>query len=306
MSNDSFRVSVRLAFAIGAAACGVAIAPLPTRAQTLDPQTPEPITVCAFDPSSGTLNPLGMRAFITVSEIEGNSVFLFEQFPSFVSSGQDESPPVDVDIASERTLTIYETPIAEARQLVVDNPAYYAALLGLENTDEAMDENGFGPVNATLTCQSGSNSNAAANPRPEAPLPVSPTLASLPDGNYRMATAEYPNRIVTDQELLASGGYLFTFRKLGNTVTGNFGHIDHEEGACITGTVSGNTITGQAYTDDRPMTVDGQTYLDPERHLQLGQKVTNVRYDSSVMNVAGLSRINAGTRVPVESCLGAF
>lgn len=305
MSNYSFGFSARFVFAIGIAACGVAIAPLPTPAQTLEPQPPEPTTVCAFDPSSGALNPLGMRAFITVSEIEGNSIFLFEQFPSFVSLGQEEGLPIDVDIASKRTLIIYETPIAEARQLVVDNPPYYAALLGLEDIDQVMGENGFGPVNDTLTCQDADS--VATDPTPPVgPMPAGPTLAALPDGNYRMTTAEYPNRIVSDEELLASGGYLFVFRKLGNTVTGNFGHIDHEEGACITGTVSGNTITGQAYTDDRPIAIDEQIYLDPSRHLRLGEKATDVRYDSSMMNVAGLSRINAGTRVPVESCLGAF
>ena len=237
-----------------------------------------------------------MRAFITVSEIEGNSVFLFEQFPSFVSLGQEEGIPIDVDIASERTLTIYGTPIAEARQLVVNNPPYYAALLGLDDIDQVMGENGFGPVNDTLTCQ---NAGGAATD----PTPTGPTLADLPDGNYRMTTAEYPNRIVSDEELLTSGGYLFVFQKLGSSVTGNFGHIDHEEGACVTGTISGNTITGQAYTDDRPTTIEGQTYLDPGRYLQLGEKATDVRYDGSVMDVTGLSRINAGTRLPVTDCL---
>ncbi|WP_141242136.1 hypothetical protein [Leptolyngbya sp. BC1307] len=303
MFYHRFKSSSRFAFACGMAAYGLAIAPLPTFAQTLDPQTPEPTTVCAFDPSSGAINPLGMRAFITVSEVEGNSVFLFEQFPSFVSSGvssgQAGGPPIDVDIASERTLTIYETPIAEARQLVVNNPPYYAALIGLEDIDQVMGENGFGPVNDTLTCQTAGGT--ATNP-----MPAGPTLADLPDGNYRMTTAEYPNRIVSDEELLASGGYLFVFQKAGNSVTGNFGHIDHEEGACITGTVSGNTITGQAYTDDRPTTIEGQTYLDPGGHLLLGEKATNVRYDGSVMNVTGLSRINAGTRLPVTDCLTAF
>ena len=168
-----------------------------------------------------------MRAFITVSEIEGNSVFLFEQFPSFVSLGQEEGIPIDVDIASKRTLTIYGTPIAEARQLVVNNPPYYAALLGLDNIDQVMGENGFGPVKTTrFTCQTASG--AATDP-----TPTGPTLADLPDGNYRMTTAEYANRIVSDEELLASGGYLFVFQKSGNSVTGNFGHIDHEEGACV-------------------------------------------------------------------------
>ncbi len=299
MFNQRFKSPSRFGLACGIAAGGLAIAPLPTLAQTLDPQTPAPTTVCAFDSSTGALNPLGMRTFITVSEVEGNSIFRFEQFPSFVSSGQDERPPVDVDVSSERTLTIYETPIAEARQLVVDNPPYYAALLGLDDIDLVMGENGFGPVNATLTCQD--TSSSATNPMPDRP-----TLADLPDGNYRMATAEYPYRVVSDEELLASGGYLFVFQKSGNRAIGNFGHIDHEEGACLMGTISGNTITGQAYTNDRPTTIEGQTYLDPGKYLRLGEKATDVRYDNSVMDVTGLSRINAGTRLPVTDCLTAF
>ncbi len=121
-----------------------------------------------------------------------------------------------------------------------------------------------------------------------------------------MASADYPFRVISDEELLKNGGYLFTFRKRGNVVTGNFGQIDGEIGACVTGTVSGNTITGQAYTNDEPVTVDGKTYLGQLRVLQLGTPVSNVRYDNSVMNVESLSRINAGTRLPVESCSGQF
>jgi len=35
---------------------------------------------CAYDPASNIPNPLGMRAFVTVEEREGDTVFVYEQF----------------------------------------------------------------------------------------------------------------------------------------------------------------------------------------------------------------------------------
>jgi hypothetical protein len=266
-----------------------------------------------------------MRAYITVSEIAGNSVFVYEQFPSPVAAAT-ATPAQPATIANRRTLTLMSTPIADARQRVVAQPAYYAELLGA--SVESLQGEGFGKVNDTLLCRPGNVANTPATPpatppttppaTPPATPPTTPpatppvsttpstTLASLPDGNYRMASAQYPVRVVTDAELLQNGGYLFVFRKVGNVITGNWGHIDHEEGACVTGTVSGNTITGQAYTNDQPTTINGKTYLDPMSVLQLGSPVSTVRYDGSVMNVASLSRINAGTQLPPETCSGQF
>jgi hypothetical protein len=300
--------------------------PAPTPAQMPAPaQTPT--TVCSYNSNGGVPNPLGMRAYITVSEIAGNSVFVYEQFPSPVAAAT-ATPAQPATIANRRTLTLMSTPIADARQRVVAQPAYYAELLG--TSVESLQGEGFSKVNDTLLCRPGNTATppttgtppttppatppAATPPAtgtpPATPPPTSvtpaPTLASLPDGNYRMASAQYPVRVVTDAELLQNGGYLFTFRKVGNVITGNWGHIDHEEGACVTGTVSGNTITGQAYTDDQPTTINGKTYLDPMSVLQLGSPVSTGRYDGSVMNVASLSRINAGTQLPPETCAGQF
>jgi hypothetical protein len=300
--------------------------PAPTPAQT-----PTPTTVCSYNSNGGVPNPLGMRAYITVSEIAGNSVFVYEQFPSPVAAAT-ATPAQPATIANRRTLTLMSTPIADARQRVVAQPAYYAELLG--TSVESLQGDGFGKVNDTLLCRPGNSATPPTTGTPPASPPATPptsvtppttgtpptsppatpptsvtpapTLASLPDGNYRMASAQYPVRVVTDAELLQNGGYLFVFRKVGNVITGHWGHIDHEEGACITGTVSGNTITGQAYTNDKPTTIDGKTYLDPMSVLQLGSPVSTVRYDGSVMNVASLSRINAGTQLPPETCSGQF
>jgi hypothetical protein len=82
-----------------------------------------------------------MRAYITITEEEGNTTFLFEQFPSNIGNGQ-----VPATIASSRVLTFYETELDEARQLMLQNPDFYSELVGYP------DPEGFGPVNAVLTC----------------------------------------------------------------------------------------------------------------------------------------------------------
>ena len=297
-------ISFSVVSTLGAIATPSAMAQAPAQPSA---QPSNFITVCAYDPTAGVPNPLGMRTFISVREIEGNSIFRYQQLPAIVSgSGIPVSPPANIEV--ERSLTLYETPITEARQLMVDNPSYYASLLGVPVS--SINGADFAEVNAVLSCQDISG-NIARIPTPQPPAPAvqppSPpaatTLAALPNGNYRMASAEFTNRVVSDTELLASGGYLFTFRKFGDKVTGSFGHIDHERGACVTGTVSGNTITGEAYTVNEPTTIRGKTYLDPLGVLLLGDPVTSeVRYNNSVMNVDGLFQINAGARIPTESC----
>lgn len=275
--------------------------------------SPEPspeqtfVTVCAYDPNGGAQNPLGMRAFITVSEVEGNSVFLYEQFPSFVTAPNDAQRRSDV--ASERTLTLYDTSIAEARQLVVDNPDYYAALLGLVSADDIAEGQGFDAVNTTLACQEVSDGAIAGVPQPPdnpappiegiPPEPAEPaepatTFADLPNGNYRLVSAQFPNRVVSDEELIESGGAMFLFRKFGDAVIGSYSFIDHEGGSCIAGTIEGNTVTGQSYA--------AGDSLRSGTFLTLGENVADNRYEGSVLTLAGFSRINAGTRLPVESC----
>lgn len=102
----------------------------------------EPTRTCQFDPDLGEPNPLGMRSYISITEEDGNTTFLFEQFPSPV--GDDN--PIPVTIASNRMLTFYGTDIDEARRLMLNHPIYYSELVGYA------DPEGFGRVNAVLTC----------------------------------------------------------------------------------------------------------------------------------------------------------
>jgi hypothetical protein len=101
----------------------------------------EPTQSCHFDPDLGIPNPLGMRAYITITEEEGNTTFVFDQFPSNIGNGQ-----VPATIASSRFLTFYETGLDTARQLMLQNPEFYSELVNYP------DPEGFAPVNATLTC----------------------------------------------------------------------------------------------------------------------------------------------------------
>ncbi|MEO1394056.1 MAG: hypothetical protein AAFV90_14205 [Cyanobacteria bacterium J06634_5] len=275
---------------------------------------PEFVTLCSYDPNSGTPNPFGMRAFVSISEVEGNSVFRYEQFPSFVTA--EAEPQRQADIASESTLTMYQTPIAEARQLMVDNPEYYAALLDVAESD--LGDRSFAEVNDLLACQDVSDPQLTQAPEspaspPESPAPETPaapepepepapepetgeapatesdmTIADLPDGNYRFVAAEFPNRVVTDEELLEAGGAVFLFRKFDENVTGSYGVVDHEGGVCISGTVQGDTVTGKvsAYSE----LIREDNFLTVDDALQ------------GIITLESFSRINAGTRLPVESC----
>ncbi len=82
-----------------------------------------------------------MRAFITIKEKEGNTTFIYEQFPSPLGDANK------VTIASKRELTFYEKNLDTARVILIQNKKYYSELVGYE------DREGFAPVNAVLSCK---------------------------------------------------------------------------------------------------------------------------------------------------------
>ncbi|MEO0768102.1 MAG: hypothetical protein AAFY72_01500 [Cyanobacteria bacterium J06649_4] len=282
-------------------------------------------TVCRYDPESGKPNPLGMRSYVTVTEYDEYTEFTLERFPAFVSNSENVDQRADV--SEMRSLNLYELSLAEARQLMIDQPYYYAALLDVDVS--VVEDEGFAAIDETLGCGqvvADAETPEPETPEPEAPEPETPdpeildpeapdsevpspetpapetpeteesgpTLSDLPNGNYRVVSADFPPRIVSDEELLEAGGAVFLFRKLGEEVTGSYGFIDHEGGSCLTGTLEGNTVTGDSFA-----------YGDSVREgsfLTLGEPVGEGRYEDSVLNLETFSRINAGTRLPVESC----
>ncbi len=277
-------------------AAPLAVIAIPSHSHAQSAPTPAPTnTVCRYDLESGIPNPLGMRTYITLTEAEGNTTFTLDRFATFVTN--PENTDQQADVTEVRSLTFYGTPIAEARQLMIDQPFYYAELL---EVDEDSLDAGFEAVDQTLGC-----GQVAAEPTPaeppavespvtEAPAPPteSPILLSLPNGNYRFVSADFDNRVVSDEELVEAGGAIFLFRKFGDAVTGELSYIDSDNpGFCISGTVEDNRVIGTVVSDSDRILGD---FL-----------VTKVAEDGAlegVLNLEDFSRINAGARLPTENC----
>ncbi len=167
-------------------------------------------------------------------------------------------------------------------------------------------------VNITINSGGGQLARNAVSSRTAASggnLPLSAILpergfaiANLPDGNYRVTSIANASNDIGLAELSNRGGRLFTFNKSGSTITGNLNDFDGGFSACVTGSVDGNVVTGQAITDDLGVNVLGRNYLDLGLTLALGEQVAGDRYSNSVLNLSGFSRINAGAVTPPARC----
>ncbi len=123
--------------------------------------------------------------------------------------------------------------------------------------------------------------------------------------------------------LLASGErtLVVRFRKRGNNFTGIFGYIS-DDAICVQGQINEDTVTGisiQSSPGLIPIST-GETFesfnasdrLKLRRGRQIGTETINVggtpltlnviRYNSTLLNLEGLNRINAGTRIPPQRC----
>jgi len=81
-------------------------------------------TSCAYDPQSGQPNPLGMRTFITVTETQGNTDFVYQQFPQTIA--------------------------AQSPRLMRENNDFYSALIGYS------DPEGFSAYDKAMVCKTSS------------------------------------------------------------------------------------------------------------------------------------------------------
>lgn len=150
-----------------------------------------------------------------------------------------------------------------------------------------------------------SQAEVISRPTPSAQPPVS----SLPDGNYRYWTGSSNSAVVSNEELLANGGMTFLFSKRGNNVTGIFGYVDGEA-ICVQGQVNDNTVTGISAQNLRGASVlsSGETFANfgPSDRLQVrrGRQIDRetVRYSSTLLNLTGMNRINAGSVLPPGGC----
>jgi uncharacterized protein YecT (DUF1311 family) len=140
-------------------------------------------------------------------------------------------------------------------------------------------------------------------------------ITTLPDGNYRFVTADFPPppAITSDEELVKAGGFLYLFRKRGDRVVGILGQIDSKNVICVSGKVEGNKVIGEATqineslfnsarvigTNDTFAKWDSGGYLDVRRGKKQGNKI---QYSNAILNLNSFNRINAGSRVPPDSC----
>ena len=85
---------------------------------------------------------------------------------------------------------------------------------------------------------------APAPSKPSLPDIGEPALATLPDGNYRYISGGTEASIYTNQELRQRGGSIFLLKKEGDTVTGDLLPRLGLPGICITGSASGDTVSG--------------------------------------------------------------
>jgi hypothetical protein len=248
------------------------------------PAQAAPTAACGFDPNLGKPNPLGMRAFVTLEEQDGNTTVKYVQLPSNLGI----TPGVAATIAQRRDLVLYKTNMAAARKLLVENPKYFNELIGFTSPQ------GFKPINEVLTCKTA-----------QAPVPED-TIAALPDGNYRFWSGKGSTKL-TDNELLKQGGMLFLFTKQGDQIHGAFAPVDNF-GTCVQGKVSGNTVTGIAIPAEpstNPASRANKAF-DPVGFLMLGsyKKVGDRNlYEGSVLNLTNFTRINLGPRRPPKPCL---
>ena len=285
---------------------------------------PSPTIVCSYDPSTGIPNPLGMRTFITLTETNGTTEVVYQQLGTFVPG------PVEAIFTSERALIFPNRSVDMARQLLLSDASYYQELVGFDESD------GFAPINDTLICRAeavvsppsrvGPSAElpdlGGAAPRPELPnlgtdLPSRPvdgstpatfyeTIAGLADGNYRYVSGPADERTYSDSDLISRGGVLFVFRKTGDELIGTYSYIDGEA-ICVTGRISGNTVSGQAYPDAGTARDLAETFSvwGPAPFL----RVRHTRgsgggryYASATLELNDFSRINAGSSLPPGSC----
>lgn len=325
MSAHALKISNNLIYPLLTTAlvsAGISLLALPAQAQTnTDPQS---ITLCEYDAASGFSNPLASNSSLdtgralTAIQAGEVSIFVYEEFPAIVVrlSPEPENPAAaNPWISSVRSLTM-SMPLADARQRLESQPEYYAKLLGL-NDVESLRGRTFADVNKTLVCREtteipdgisvGQTTSEEGPPvvEPTPPATTPPTtstapaqssLSELPDGNYRVTSADLPFRVISTEELLTSGGSTFLFGKTGNNVVGSFGYPETDISVCIEGTLDGNIVTGQAFSEGTEGTIPDDDVLT------LGEPAASEQASNAVLNLEAFSRINAGSRLPQTDC----
>ncbi|MFK8186038.1 MAG: hypothetical protein AB8B99_21900 [Phormidesmis sp.] len=140
------------------------------------------------------------------------------------------------------------------------------------------------------------------NPTPFDGAPIS-TLSSRPDGNYRYVLGDAENRVFTDAALQQENVPVFVLRKEGNSVVGELMPRFGESGICVTGIVSGDSISGVAYPVSAARSLPSGSTVYGVLSLKSSPESADRTQANAVLDLARFSMINAGSSLPPKSCV---
>ena len=212
-----------------------------------------------------------------------------------VNGGSFESPVVPSVPVVRPTVTPAERPaIAPATPSRLPSPQI-APTIAPSGASVSVDPTNITPTNV--------------NPTPFDGIPIS-TLASRPDGNYRYVAGAVENRAYSDAELQQQSRAVFVLKKDGNRIVGELTpRFGESSSVCITGIVSGDSISGSAYAqaDDDKLSASTLVASAPAGALQLQSTGSMSEVSApigAVLDLSSFSMINAGSALPPKSCEG--
>lgn len=297
MKRLSVLLPVLLSTVAVPAIAGEIIVEVPERSSTVslrqvEAAFPDEDIICRYTPIGNEISLFGFDTAITLTEINDNSTI------SLIQTADD----FDISDAN-RSLIFIDTSAREAERRLITRPVEYADLLGV-STRDVLVRRGFESISNQFVCEAiDSDANVLISSRRGRLRTInqfgrrsepSIDIAALPDGNYRFTIGA--GSLFSEAD---SDSPRFTFRKLGNVVTGNFDYPEDGASACITGTVEGNTVIGQAFTSSAGTSILGQRYLGSSLSLRFEDGLAG---NSASLDLNGFDRITAGSTLPPSSC----
>jgi len=173
-------------------------------------------------------------------------------------------------------------------------------------TGNILDYSCFGDVDCGRSDAAELIVKAEVIPQPE---PTRQPIGSLPDGNYRYWSGP-TQAFASNEDIAENRGFLFLFQKRGNNITGVYGYYD-DIALCVQGQVNDDTVTGISVENNPGARVlsAGESFtrvypFSDSMQVRRGQQINadTVRHSSTLLDLTGLNRINAGSRLPPSRC----